>query len=225
MTEGNEAHPAKDSSSLEVGSIRTFDYSRCEACHREAYQRYLQGEHAKALNKDNQSVKGGTSEAEERTAPTCGHCHASHYMEPDLSRARIGAQMTEACGSCHAAQKASYLENYHGKTGVFLADEASAYCTDCHGAHNCDSLKDKEAALAACWRCHPDAQVNLATMVIHADDHKLTSNGDPDKQSALGVMQTVRSIARIIVGLVLGFFFLLTLIWILRELQKKLRKS
>jgi hypothetical protein len=51
--------------------------------------------------------------------------------------------MTEMCGVCHPVQKRSYLENYHGKTAVHLKYEASAYCTDCHRAHTCLSLKKR----------------------------------------------------------------------------------
>ncbi len=163
LDKGDTLHPVSESAaSLMKSATRLYDYSRCRTCHRTSYEKYLLGEHARALQKEkskpeNQDLSG----AAPGNAPTCGDCHSSHYVKSHLSRLETGRRMTEVCGSCHPAQKASYLENYHGKAAVNLGNDRAAFCTDCHGAHQCISLKDKKAALTACRRCHPEAGTEL----------------------------------------------------------------
>ena len=131
-------HP--DPKLLSKSSTLLYDYKRCGKCHPQEYQRYLKGAHAKALVEKKKDV------------PTCGNCHVSHYAPFSRSRLELGKWMTEMCGTCHPVQKQTYLENYHGKTAATLGYEASAYCTDCHGAHTCLSLKKREAVLEACQK-------------------------------------------------------------------------
>lgn len=131
--------------------------------------------------------------------------------------------MTEVCGACHAAQKATYLENYHGKVAVNLRDEASAYCTDCHGAHNCISLKEKKAALAACQRCHPEAGEKFSQFVIHPTTEGLAGE-NKEKQKHVTIIKIVTLIMTIIIILVVGFFYGHSFLWLLREIHEKLRK-
>ncbi|MGP8282586.1 MAG: multiheme c-type cytochrome [Desulfomonilaceae bacterium] len=219
-----KVHPnRKDSSAMKKVSVRSYDYKRCAACHPESYKRYLVGEHAKALIKQKQDQLLGNKEASpERLAPTCGDCHSSHYTQAKLSRISIGEQMTETCGKCHPSQKMSYLKNLHGQLGVFLQKKASAYCTDCHGAHTCDSLKDKEKALTACRRCHRNAPVGFAGIIIHTGSEDI-SKKDPKKQADMAMIATVKRIGQIVTVIILAFFALQTFVWILRELHNKLR--
>jgi len=225
MTEGDKKHPdLKDSQFLKREATRIFDYSRCKSCHRQSYERYLLGAHAKALSEEQQKLSQGQDlEPKRKKAPSCGDCHSAHYSKSHLSRVKIGRQMTEVCGSCHWAQKVTYLENHHGKTAVNLGHDASAYCTDCHGAHNCISLKDKKAALLACQRCHPQAQERFTEFVIHPTTEDLTKD-DKEKKTRVALIKTVTAIMLIIVILVVGFFYGHSLIWLLRELHEKLRK-
>ena len=166
LDKGDTLHPVSESAaSLMKSATRLYDYSRCRTCHRTSYEKYLLGEHARALQKEklkpgNKDLSGAAS----GNAPTCGDCHSSHYVKSHLSRLETGRSMTEVCGSCHPAQKASYLENYHGKAAVNLGNDKAAFCTDCHGAHQCISLKDKKAALTACQRCHPEAGTALRSL-------------------------------------------------------------
>ena len=180
MIEQGKVHPnRKDTTAMKKVSLRFYDYKRCAACHPESYKRYLVGEHAKALIKQKQDQLLDNKEASpERLAPTCGDCHSSHYAQAKLSRIAMGEQMTETCGKCHPSQKMSYLKNLHGQLGVFLEKKASAYCTDCHGAHTCESLKDKEKALTACRRCHRNAPTGFASIVIHTGSEDV-SKKDP----------------------------------------------
>ncbi|MBA4392188.1 MAG: hypothetical protein C0407_01415, partial [Desulfobacca sp.] len=192
MKEKDRLHPnVQDTSFLKQEAGRKYDYKRCQSCHRNSYDRYLKGAHAKALQKERETpVDTKTLTEKKGQAPTCGDCHSSHYEKAHLSRLETGRQMTERCGSCHLAQKTTYLENYHGKAAVHLGKTTAAYCTDCHGAHNCLSLKDKQQALQACSRCHPQASPNFAAQVIHPI---LPADGkiDPEKAAKVRVIKWV----------------------------------
>ena len=122
MDKGNKLHPVSESStSLLKSATRLYDYSRCRTCHRTSYEKYLLGEHALALQKEELKPENkDLSAADPGNAPTCGDCHSSHYVRSHLSRVETGRNMTRVCGSCHPAQKTSYLENYHGKAAVNL---------------------------------------------------------------------------------------------------------
>ena len=199
MKAPGKVHPeAGDPRFLQREATRVYDYGRCRSCHRPAYERSLSGAHAQALQKEKEeAVSGKAADSQKIPAPTCGQCHSSHYVKAHRSRLEIGRAMTETCGSCHPAQAATYLENTHGKKAVHLGKINSAYCTDCHGAHQCLSLKDKKAALNACRRCHPQAGERLAEFVIHPSTKDLTEkdrekkyrvdadpNGDPGDAGA-----------------------------------------
>jgi hypothetical protein len=225
MTEENKKHPdLSDTQILKRDATGIYEYLRCKACHRKSYERYLLGEHTRALEEEQQKVlRGHDLEAGRKKAPTCGICHSAHYLKSHLSRTEIGRQMTDICGSCHLAQKITYLENFHGKRAVNLGNEASAYCTDCHGAHNCVSLKKKKDALLACQRCHPEAEENFAEFVIHPTTKDLKQD-DTDKRARVAVIKAVTAVMLILVILVVGFFYGHSFLWLLRDLHEKLRK-
>ena len=227
MEEAGKAHPdTKDPNSLGDEATRNFDYTRCKSCHRVAYERAQQGAHAKALREESKGTAPSSGEpaVSEKKAPTCGDCHSSHYAPSGLSRLDTGRRMTDACGSCHPAQRISYLDNYHGRTAVNLGDEKSAFCSDCHGAHNLRSLKDRDTALGACTRCHPDAGREFTGFVIHDALDSLPEK-EQEKQKTLVLIHRVKIIAFVVVALVLVLFFGHTFLWILRELHEKLRKQ
>jgi len=219
-----QPHPnAQDTARLKSDATRLYDYHRCSTCHRESYERYLRGAHAKALTEENKSPPTKGSDPERLKAPTCGECHSAHYSRSHLSRGAVGKEMTGVCGSCHPAQKATYLQNYHGKVAVNLGDDASAYCTDCHGAHDCVSLKDRKAALTACQRCHPDAGERFTQFVIHPTAEGLAKD-NKEKQRHVAIIKLVTIVMTLIVILVVGFFYGHSFLWLLRELHEKLRK-
>jgi len=224
MSEDGKLHPdTRDTADLEREATRIYDYRRCAVCHRESHERYLQGAHAKALAEEKRAVRSGGPDSEGLKAPTCGECHSAHYGRSHLSRVAIGKEMTGVCGTCHPAQKATYLENYHGKIGVHLSEEASAYCTDCHGAHTCVSLKDGKTALKACQRCHPDAGERFTQFVIHPAIDELSKDNE-EKQRHVAIIKAVSLMMTVIVILVVGFFYGHSFLWLLREIHERLRK-
>jgi len=201
-------HP--DPKLLSRVSTLLFDYKKCEKCHPQEYQRYLKGAHAKALVE------------RKKDAPTCGNCHVTHYVLSGRSRLELGKWMTEMCGVCHLVQKRTYLENYHGKTAALLEYEASAYCTDCHGAHTCLSLKKKEVALEACLKCHPNAKLRFTDFVIHTSEEGVKKE-DVEKLKKLKVIKWIEIGFGLLVVGILAFFYSHTLVWMLRKAQERLK--
>jgi len=213
-------HPNPESKDfLKRETRRIFDYQTCQKCHKASYDRFLSGEHAKALTKEKETGKQSNT----GYAPTCGDCHSAHYSKSHLSRIEIGKNMTESCGACHPDQKKSYLANYHGKAAVNLGYEKSASCTDCHGAHNCVALKDKEEALKSCRRCHPDAQPQFADIVIHDSKETLEKKSE-NKQTGLRLTHTLSLISLLLIIAVLAFFYNHSCLLMLRKIQEKLGK-
>lgn len=225
MKQGQTMHPDSENPFFLKGNAnRQYDYKRCSACHKPTFEQYLQGAHAKALLKQQPDPPDEYNKLpEKQKAPTCGNCHSSHYVKGHLSRVEIGRQMVSVCGACHPNQSATYLDNYHGKAAVNLGDKNSAFCTDCHGAHHCRSLRDKKEALAACKRCHPEATKGFTQVVIHNTTRDLPEN-DTEKRAHVALIRVVTVLMSILVILVVGFFYGHSFVWILRELHEKLRK-
>jgi hypothetical protein len=226
MLEEGRKHPNPDDPAfLKTPAVHAYDYSRCQKCHQVSYDRYMTGGHAlaRAAAADGAAVIPTVWPSPVYAAPTCGACHASHYAPSGLSRVESGRRMVDSCGQCHPAHAASYLENIHGRLAVNLNDDASAFCSDCHGAHSVASLKDPEKALASCRRCHAKAGPEYAGIVIHAAAAHL-GPVETDKDPAIFWIERVRSIALIVVAVSLVLFFGHSFLWILRELHEKLRK-
>jgi hypothetical protein len=224
MKQNGKLHPDSENPAfLKDNALRQYDYQRCESCHKPAYQQYLQGAHAKALLKERNAPAAANKLPDPKKAPTCGNCHSSHYVKGHLSKVEIGRQMVLTCGACHPAQAATYLENYHGKAAVNLGNKNAAFCTDCHGAHHCRSLKDHKETLAACKRCHPDATAGFAQVVIHPTTQDLPQD-NPQKKAHVTLIRVVTLLMSILVLLVVGFFYGHSFIWVLRELHEKLRR-
>ncbi|MGD8269708.1 MAG: multiheme c-type cytochrome [Desulfobacterales bacterium] len=225
MIENGRKHPDPSQPGfLKQEATRSFDYSRCQKCHKLSYKRYLEGQHAKALSKE--MAEGNTEAAamkKKTPAPTCGDCHSSHYDRSGQSRIVVGQRMIAVCGSCHRKQTTSFLENIHGRLSVDLKNPASALCTDCHGAHTAVGLKDPAVALPVCRRCHPKAEAEFTNFVIHASVSGLPDTDSPKRQSILWI-QRIKLAAIAVVALSLIFFFGHSLLWLLRELHEKLRK-
>lgn len=221
--DGKMARPHPDPNGaryLTKASRREYDYSHCMPCHRLAWERYKTGAHAKARAKQ----KKGPPVEGAKVAPSCTHCHNPHY-EPAMSgRVELGRREVQMCGSCHESQLRTYLASYHGKAAYNLGNGKSAFCTDCHGAHDVLSLKDHKDALAACQRCHLDAGPNFAQMVMHPDSKGLDKKDDPALLGRIALIKALTAIMAVLVILTLGLFYGHGFVWLLRDLHHKLRK-
>jgi ribosomal protein L31 len=228
MLEGTGRHPdPQHPEFLRQRASRNYDYDRCAQCHRVSHQRYREGEHAKALEKERRAADDGSaapSATGATMAPTCGECHSSHYDRSGLSRLEVGRRQVEVCGQCHPRYAASYMKNIHGRSGVDLGNDRSAYCTDCHGAHRTASLEKSGEALPACLRCHPQAEPEFANVVIHEQTALAVEEEATPRDAATLWIQRVRIAVIAVVILSLVFFFGHSTLWLLRELHEKLRK-
>jgi hypothetical protein len=226
MVEGGYRHPDPNRPDfLKKSATRQFDYGRCQKCHKLSYQRYLTGKHANALKEETAPAQKQKSPVKEKhPAPTCGECHSAHYDPAGISRVAVGQRMISRCGRCHPDHTDSYLDNIHGKLGVNLANKASAFCTDCHGAHRVIALEKRDDALAVCQRCHPNATSEFADFVIHASATGLAAKESP-KNKSIAWIQRVKTVAIAVVALSLIFFCGHTILWLLREKHEKLRKQ
>jgi len=222
MTEHGGPHPnPADPTLLKMDIKKAYDYGLCARCHKKAYERYQQGEHGK---KRKAELTGVDTAPPDRVAPACGHCHSAHYQKSHLSRVETGRNMVETCGACHGDQKKSYLENFHGKTAVNLGNDRAAYCTDCHGAHRCNSLnEDKKATLAACLRCHPDAEQAFADIVIHNSTKDLDKKAG-EKKAFISHIHMAGTLSFSFVAIVLVCFYSHSFLLMLRKIHHKLRK-
>lgn len=228
MMTADRQHPdEKRADFLKRSATRTYDYDRCRKCHERSFKRYQAGGHAKARQEEkNKPQVAKTDSLEKRTAPTCGACHASHYVRSGQSRVDVGRRMMDVCGGCHPAHTESYRDNIHGRTGVDLGNPKAAFCTDCHGAHTVDSLKKQETALTVCRRCHHEAETKFTDIVIHASLASMASvsGADAPKKRSVVWIDRVRWAAIAGVALSLAFFVVHSFLWLLREIHEKLRK-
>ena len=220
MIEKGTSHPdAKAENFLNSDPKRVFDYGQCKKCHKNSHERFLTGAHAEALEKEQKSGKVSKT----GPAPTCGDCHSAHYAPAHLNRAETGKNMTQTCGTCHPDQKASFLANYHGKAAVNLGYDKSAFCTDCHGAHQCLSLKERDAALKACLRCHLDAGEQFADIIIH-DSKKDVEKKSVEKQKGINKVHFLGWLSLVFVVFILFFFYSHSSLMMLRKIHEKLRR-
>jgi hypothetical protein len=224
MKEKDRPHPdTADPQFLSRDAVLQYDYKRCSTCHFLSYERSLQGAHARALVKERALEKEGKKVDAAVKAPTCGDCHTAHYEKAHRSRLELGRQMTERCGACHPAQRLSYLDNYHGQAAVGLGKTTAAFCTDCHGAHQCLSLKDGREALNACRRCHSQATLSFAGLVIHPVSTEGTPI-NPEKAAKVKVIRLVAFLMGALVLVVVLVFYGHSFLWLIREIHEKLKR-
>jgi hypothetical protein len=224
MKEKDRPHPdTADPQVLSRDAVRQYDYKRCGTCHFLSWERNLQGAHAKALEKEQELEKGGKKVDSAAKAPTCGDCHNSHYEKAHRSRLELGREMTERCGVCHQSQRQTYLDNYHGQAAVGLGNTKAASCTDCHGAHQCLSLKDPNEALKACRRCHSQATLSFAGLVIHPAPPE-GKPADAEKAAKVRVIRLVAVMMGVLVLVVVLVFYGHSFLWLLREIHEKLKR-
>jgi len=211
-------HPdTKDSKYLMTPALRDYAYDQCQRCHRTAYARFHLGKHAEALK------KGTKTKQTKSPSPMCGDCHQVHYDRARMDRVELGRRQTLVCGTCHPAQATTYLSDYHGQAGDKLGWEKAAFCSDCHGAHEVKSLKTAEVAAGACLRCHPGANPRFAAYVVHPTLADLGQE-DAAKRRSVYLLCTLSAVLAVIAVCVVGFFYGHTFLWLLREIQHKLRK-
>jgi hypothetical protein len=207
-------HPNQDL--LRTAATALYDYQACAQCHTQEYAAYAEGAHAEARQNPG-SIKS------DNEPPTCGHCHDTHYAVAGRSRAELMASTSESCGQCHLPQLTSYKKNYHGQAAALYYGQ-SASCADCHGAHLVSALATPEQAVVVCRRCHPEANINMAGFLIHAEE-TLSTPPDAPRAGQYALLFWVRLFFTLLVVGVLTLFYAHTLLWLLRDLHRKLKEQ
>jgi predicted CXXCH cytochrome family protein len=146
----------------------------CAKCHSTVFNEYAASVHGKGvLQQNNPDV------------PTCTDCHGVHTIS-NPTTAAFRNNSIQLCASCHTNPQLmdkyhistqvlnTYVADFHGTTVTLFARQSPGemsnkpVCYDCHGIHNIASVQDpkngleiKQNLLAACKRCHLDANTNF----------------------------------------------------------------
>jgi 5-methylcytosine-specific restriction endonuclease McrA len=162
---------------------------------------------------------------------TCDNCHEnySEYPHPEKTFKSVGGfslKAEESCANCHPDEAASYLKDYHGKTGALrklkgtaaVTSAPEATCADCHGAHNIlradnPASKVNPGNLAAtCQDCHEKATPKFAA----AFTHKTPTSTDAESAVTYWINVFYQVVIPALVGS-LVLFMLLELVFMLRH--------
>jgi len=120
--------------------------------------------HEKADASYNLSSHGLARKAGNAQAANCADCHGKHDIVPirlqtsPLNRLNLGA----TCGKCHEKITQEVQESAHGQAMARGEREAPS-CTDCHGDHTIEGLKQASSLKIAeqvCVRCHVSQRMN-----------------------------------------------------------------
>jgi predicted CXXCH cytochrome family protein len=153
-----DAHSAAETQNW----LRTAKLTACANCHADQFAMYRGSFHGGLVMK-----QGSTK------APMCADCHSPHNILAPQSAA-FRASIPGLCARCHSSQAKTYLDSYHGKA-TYLGDAKTAVCTDCHGGHrilpasNPQSLVSKHHLVHTCSQCHPGANANFASFMVHVN--------------------------------------------------------
>ena len=128
-------------------------------------------------------LEAWAASAHARARVNCNGCHAP-------SGAWTNSVSFEACGACHASEKAGWMSGRHGmRAGLGLpamttelsrtpmqpgAPHEALSCNSCHSAHGFDR---QTAAVRACQGCHGDAHSQAYAGSPHARAWAAEQNG------------------------------------------------
>ena len=120
------------------------------------------------------AASGECSAQSMRRQPSCTDCHQGHDQpHPDSETFRM--RLPDRCGNCHPALSQSYRLTLHGQL-TDLGYKPAANCSDCHGAHEIQAIRNPQSRLASanrlstCRKCHAYATVNFTRFDPHANE-------------------------------------------------------
>ena len=186
----------------------------CAHCHEGILDAFNRGVHSPLVTKTDKKL------------PVCSDCHPAHNISRVSGNAFRQETMAQ-CGRCHKDVADTYFETYHGKSSR-LGSNATAKCSDCHGAHEIYRPNDPRSPLSAghivatCRKCHSQSNAGFAGFRAHA------SHSNRKKYPL--IFFTFWGMNCLLIG-TMGFFGLHTLLWLPRSFrqrmheQKKLRES
>jgi doubled CXXCH motif protein len=171
----------------------------CGSCHAGPESDYFSGVHGKAL-RDGNSI-----------APVCTDCHTAHQISrPQEAAWQLKTSAT--CGNCHRERLATYRDTFHAQVSALGYVEA-AHCWDCHGIHQILPASDPQSPVAranlvaTCGRCHTGASASFVSYQPHGNYR--------DRKSSPSLYFSALFM-NVLLGGVLGFFALHTLLWGIR---------
>ena len=189
---------------------------KCAGCH--AAQAALQRTDIHGVTAREQAH--GTRPITGDTAATCVACHGGHGIQPAHALTREVA-LVDLCGRCHAAERASYGETYHGRA-TRLGSTKAARCDDCHTGHQVFPSTDPRAATNpanlshTCAKCHEAAKRPAFLQYHpHVRPHS-TAEGLPIFGTWLFM--------NVLLGSVFTVFGMHTVFWLKRLLELKWRE-
>ena len=161
---------------MHFGQHRIEIAQKCQLCHNEIYETYINSAHGKAL-----------IDIESTDVPICIDCHTAHDIKNPLS-GNYRNNIPDMCSNCHSNKNImgkyglstevvkTYIDDFHGKTYSLYKSNIQkittfykkiAVCTDCHGIHNIQSMRNidsnsiKNNLLKRCHECHLEAGKNF----------------------------------------------------------------
>jgi predicted CXXCH cytochrome family protein len=127
-----------------------------------------EGCHTSILTAYERSIHGSVIVREEDNpyVPVCEDCHGAHQM-PDPRTGQFQAASPELCAFCHTDPNVvaryglstdvyqDYRDGIHGQLREKDPNIQTPLCTDCHGVHDVQGLRDNAlAASETCAHCH-----------------------------------------------------------------------
>lgn len=149
--------------------LTTAKVKACANCHADQFAMYRGSFHGNLVFNESNGK-----------APVCADCHEAHNIVPPETAA-FRAAIPALCARCHQHQLKTYLDSYHGKA-TYLGDAKTAVCTDCHGGHRILPASDpassvhKSHLVKTCAACHPGANANFASFMVHVDPNSPRSS-------------------------------------------------
>lgn len=95
------------------------------------------------------------------TSAVCSDCHGTHdlHRSSNPESKLYWQRIPETCGKCHENVRQTYLRSIHGQAVKAGLRDAPA-CTDCHGEHTIQGVKDASSKVSSahipetCGQCH-----------------------------------------------------------------------
>lgn len=181
----------------------------CGKCHAGITADYSGGVHGKAVA------------AGHMDAPVCSDCHTAHAIEQPTADA-FRMQSTPICGNCHKDKFSTYRDTFHSQLSSLGGYVETARCWDCHGAHEILPASDPRSPvapanlIATCGRCHAGANASFVKYQPHANARNRKLNP---------ALYFVRLFMNLLLGSVLTFFMIHTLLWLIRSRYDQIKKK
>jgi len=138
----------------------------CSGCHQK--EQSILGFLSKADKSYLDSVHGlSFQKGTDTKAAVCSDCHGAHDINKATNRSSklYWATIPNTCGQCHKKEYEQYSRGIHGQA-LAAGSRDTPVCTDCHGEHNNDAVKQASSRVSSanipqtCGQCHSAQRIN-----------------------------------------------------------------